>query len=570
MAFWSSRKKKKTSPKKKPIGRPARRKGKSVGSKSGASKVELDPERKAKNFAPLEVKLLAMEAVEAGLSSEELAGLAKVSSTTIDKWWSVYQEGGKEALCRKPSTPNARRTCKVLQERIVAHRKEHPERGVRRIRDELKRNEGLQVSAETVRQVVNEAGLGNAPVTPHHKPAEQRRFERSVPNGLWQVDIFTFPLKRMYRVYLIAIIDDHSRYIVGWDLFRRQTTDAVLEVLKGAIGQWGAPREILSDNGRQFVAWRGRTRFQKVCTGQGIQHVRSAPHHPMTLGKVERFWRTIWEEFLAEAEFASFADASQRIGFWISYYNHQRPHQGIDGACPADRFYGLADDVEEAVRQGCQDNSLRLALGQVPRPPLYLLGKLGNTDVRVTRNGEDIEVKVGDTIHEVIRLSAPYVVDAQGECRRGDTRDEVEEDGRCGTVPGSGDCARGTDAEDGAVRQTGHQPPDVGQRHQGGTPSRCGGSGAEGTGAKGQVGAGCPDRAVDQAATEAREGASGLEDEVRDRQSVYRPSTEAGRGQAFAGPEKPEGEKKEAPEKEVNSDNFDGPWWNWPVDEDGL
>jgi len=79
----------------------------------------------------------------------------------------------------------------------------------------------------------------------------------------------------MYRVYLIGIIDDHSRFIVAWGLFRQQKKEAVLEVVKGAIGQWGAPREILSDNGRQFVAWRGKTDFQKTLKRHGIQHVRT-------------------------------------------------------------------------------------------------------------------------------------------------------------------------------------------------------------------------------------------------------------------------------------------------------
>ncbi len=89
--------------------------------------------------------------------------------------------------------------------------------------------------------------------------------------------------------------------------------DAVLEVLKGAIGEWGAPRELLSDNGRQFVAWRGKSRFQKVLTRQGVQHVRSAPQHPMTLGKIERFWKTIWDEFLEEAmEHPTYADVHIR------------------------------------------------------------------------------------------------------------------------------------------------------------------------------------------------------------------------------------------------------------------
>ncbi len=92
-------------------------------------------------------------------------------------------------------------------------------------------------------------------------------------------------------------------------------------------------------------------------------------------------------------------------GRYLAFYNHQRPHQGIDGACPADRFYGVAGDVEAAVKQGCAENSLRLALGQETRAPLYLLGKLGGTDVRVTRKGDDIEVRLGDEVRELIRLA---------------------------------------------------------------------------------------------------------------------------------------------------------------------
>jgi transposase InsO family protein len=141
----------------------------------------------------------------------------------------------------------------AMQALELGHRKEHPEHGVRRIRDELK-GTGIAVSAETVRTVVNEVGLGVPAAAPKPRPAAERRFERPLPNALWQIDIFTFQLKRMYPVFLVGIIDDHSRYLVSWGLFRQQTADAVLEVVKGAIGQWGAPREILSDNGRQFVA----------------------------------------------------------------------------------------------------------------------------------------------------------------------------------------------------------------------------------------------------------------------------------------------------------------------------
>jgi transposase InsO family protein len=353
-----------------------------------------------------------MQALELGLTLSEVGDVVGVTDTSVSNWRKLHEQGGVEAFRRSSVRKGVRKRCQALEEKILAYRKEHPDAGVRRIRDELKQ-ECVPVSAETVRQVVNEAGLGNPPPKSNAREHEPRRFERPMPNLMWQMDIMTFQLKRLYPVYLVGIIDDHSRYIVGWGLFRQQTAEAVLEVLRGAVGQWGAPRELLSDNGRQFVAWQGKSRFQKVLTQQGIQHVRSAPHHPMTLGKIERFWKTIWTEFLEEMTFASFADASQRIGFWIDWYNHRRPHQGIDGVPPAERFYGVADDVEEMRRQGCKENALQMALGQAPKPPLYLLGRLGTTDVKVVRQGDEVQVQIGDTVKERIRLGEPYRVEEE-------------------------------------------------------------------------------------------------------------------------------------------------------------
>jgi len=436
----------------------------------------------------MEVKLAAMEAMAAGLSVAEICELVGVSKTTFHVWRRAYVEGGAEAFRRSASTPSVRKRCEALEERILARRQENPEHGVRRIRDDLRREEALEVSAETVRQTVNEAGLGNDPPTPHRRPPQVRRFERAQPNALWQIDIFTFQLKRLYPVYLIGIIDDHSRYLVGHGLYRQQTAEAVLEVVKGAIGEWGAPREILSDNGRQFVAWRGQSRFQNVLRQQGIGHVRSAPQHPMTLGKIERFWQTIWKEFLEEAVFASFADACQRLTHWVGYYNHQRPHQGLDGACPSDRFYGVAGDVEEALKHGCRENALRLALGQEPQPPLFLLGKLGGTDVRVTRRGEEIEVRLGDAVHEVIRLGAPYHIGTDGTTGRRGQNDEVDGAERGGALPGGGAGAQRADAADGAVRELRGEPADAVPGHGRGGPGGDAGPGTEGAGPQAAVG----------------------------------------------------------------------------------
>jgi transposase InsO family protein len=72
-----------------------------------------------------------------------------------------------------------------------------------------------------------------------------------------------------------------------------------LEVYRTAIAEYGVPKEVLSDQGRQYCSWRGTTRFEAELRKDRVHHIKSRPHHPMTLGKIERFWKTIWEEFLA-------------------------------------------------------------------------------------------------------------------------------------------------------------------------------------------------------------------------------------------------------------------------------
>ena len=69
----------------------------------------------------------------------------------------------------------------------------------------------------------------------------------------------------------------------------------------------------------------------------------------MTLGKIERFWSTIWQDFLVRAQFDSFEAARERIKLWIKHYNHKRPNQGIDGLCPADRFFEIQSELRKTI-----------------------------------------------------------------------------------------------------------------------------------------------------------------------------------------------------------------------------
>jgi len=349
----------------------ARRRGAKRRSPPGQHPIEL--RRKA-------VQLLVEESLPRDLVAEELG----VSAATLRIWLARYQEAGEAGLVRRRPCPGKHKSqlAPAVHQAIVGVKREHPTFGVRRIAQWLKRALFLPGSAETVRQTLHRHDLlpKTRPKPAKKNPRKPRFFERTTPNQMWQSDIFTFRLNGQ-NAYLIGFIDDYSRYLTGLGVYRSQTAENVMEVYRRAVGQYGVPKEMLTDNGKQYAAWRGKTRFQMELAKDRIHHIRSAPHHPMTLGKIERFWKTIWEEFLERARFDTFESALERIGYWVKYYNHQRPHQGIEGLCPADRFFGIQKEVRAAVERGIEANVQELALRGKPQTPFYMVGRVGQQNV---------------------------------------------------------------------------------------------------------------------------------------------------------------------------------------------
>jgi transposase InsO family protein len=142
---------------------------------------------------------------------------------------------------------------------ILMLKESNPDWGCQRISDMLLRGPALPASPSTVAKVLHEAGYELEEVSTRPHPDKVRHFERAVANQLWQTDLFTFILKRQNRrVYLVAFMDDHSRYLVGYGLHASQSSALVLEV-RAAITSHGTPQEILTDNGSQYVTWRGKS-----------------------------------------------------------------------------------------------------------------------------------------------------------------------------------------------------------------------------------------------------------------------------------------------------------------------
>ncbi len=152
------------------------------------------------------------------------------------------------------------------------------------------------------------------------------------------------------------------------------------------------------------MSWRGHTDFEEELHRQGIRHIKSRPHHPQTLGKIERFWKTLWEEFLSRTVFADFDDCQRRIALFVQAYNFRRPHQGIAGAVPADRFFRAAPQVRDAIEKGVAHNALALAREQPRRKPFYLVGRFGEKDLSIVLSGTGLLVRLGD-LEETIPLA---------------------------------------------------------------------------------------------------------------------------------------------------------------------
>jgi transposase InsO family protein len=284
----------------------------------------------------------------------------------------------------------------------------NPDWGCQRISDMLVRGPALPASATAVARVLKEAGYELEEVPTRRHPDQVRRFERARSNQLWQTDLFTFVLKRQNRrVYLVAFMDDHSRFLTGFGLHASQSAALVLEVLRTAITSYGPPEEILTDNGTQYVTWRGKSAFSKELDKRGIRQVVASPRRPQTLGKIERFWGTLWRECIETAIFLDLADAQRRIGHFMDYYNFQRAHQGIEGLVPADRYFGVGSQVLATLKERVAANALELARQGVPKKPFYVTGQVGDRSFSVHAEGERVILKRQGEERQEVDLVSP-------------------------------------------------------------------------------------------------------------------------------------------------------------------
>ena len=321
----------------------------------------------------VEQRYHAVMEVISGAPVTEVARRYGVSRQSVHNWLGKYRSGGIAALADHSHRPHfqPRQLDADVEAVICRLRGAHPRWGPRRLGYELgKAGISAVPSRSTIYRVLVRHGLVAARKRKRRRQ-DYKRWQREAPMQLWQLDVTgSVFLADGTECKLISGIDDHSRFCVIAVVVARATGRAVCRAFVAAMRAYGIPEEVLSDNGKQFTGRFGRPRpaevlFERICRRNGIRQRLTKPYSPTTTGKVERWHQTLQLELLNDAgPFASIEAAQAAVDGWRQEYNHHRPHQSLDMACPADRFRpSPADDGLELWaplgpaarhRPGCQ------------------------------------------------------------------------------------------------------------------------------------------------------------------------------------------------------------------------
>jgi len=277
-----------------------------------------------------------------GVPLAELCRRFGIKRDTGYKWLGRFRADGEAGLVDRSRAPkhSPNRTPVEVEELVCAVRRQFPMWGGRKIRGFLLR-QGYQAvpAASTITVILRRWGLISEPA----KPRAFERFERGAPNELWQMDFKGwFALSDEQRVHSFGMLDDHSRYNLCLAACSNQRTATVKGLLNGAFERYGLPEAMLMDNGSPWGNNKDQpwTPLTVWLADLGIWVIHSAPWHPQTAGKEERFHRTLDLEVIStRPRWESFGEVQDAYDSWRPIYNHQRPHDSLgETVVPADRY----------------------------------------------------------------------------------------------------------------------------------------------------------------------------------------------------------------------------------------
>jgi len=278
-------------------------------------------------------------AKQPGANKSELCRRFNISRPIGDKWIARALRGeGLEDHSRRPER-SPRRSAPSVERPIVELRQEHPAWGARKLHAVLS-GEGLAMpSVSTVHAILKRNGLIDPAESAKHRAYV--RFEHAQPNDLWQMDFKGhFALCSGARCHPLTVLDDHSRYNLCLQALDNERGSSVQACLAHTFRRYGLPWCMLMDNG---APWGDH--FDHPYTPLTVWLLRldivvshSRAYHPQTMGKDERFHRTLNAELITRHRFVDLAHAQSIFDPWRELYNARRPHQALDMQPPASRY----------------------------------------------------------------------------------------------------------------------------------------------------------------------------------------------------------------------------------------
>ncbi len=272
-----------------------------------------------------------------------------VSRPTFYRWYDLYQRFGEKGLKdrRGGSSRVWNRIPDDVRKQVIELALEQPELSPRELAITFTDEQGYFVSEASVYRLLKAHDLITSPTFAVIKASDEFRDKTTAPNQLWQTDFSYLKVIGWGWLYLSTILDDFSRYVIAWKLCTTMKAGDVTDTLDLALEASGLsdatiahrPR-LLSDNGSSYISGE----LADWLSDRGIGHVRGAPNHPQTQGKIERWHQTLKNKILLENYFLP-GDLEAQIGTFVAHYNHRRYHESLGNLTPADVYFGRGQTI---------------------------------------------------------------------------------------------------------------------------------------------------------------------------------------------------------------------------------
>lgn len=278
----------------------------------------------------------------------EILGIARSS---FYRWYDRYRQGGPEALADRPSRPDRvwNRIPDEVREQIIEMALDCPELSPRELAVRFTDERRYFVSEASVYRLLKSQDLITSPAYIVIKAADEFREKTTAPNQLWQTDFTYLKITGWGWYYLSTILDDYSRYIVAWKLCATMKAQDVTDTLDLALAKSGLDQvnvghrpRLLSDNGASYISGD----LAEWLDDMKIDHIRGAPYHPQTQGKIERWHQTLKNRILLNNYYLP-RELEAQISVFVENYNNKRLHESLNNLTPADVYFGRGQAILE-------------------------------------------------------------------------------------------------------------------------------------------------------------------------------------------------------------------------------